>query len=87
MGGLICRSNAHCVVRKKGCDFTSLAPALEPNLRCSSLHNNFRMRDLHNVDIWPWWGWSGKGGSLRRILENVAFLFFPLNGVVPYYYQ
>jgi hypothetical protein len=54
MGGLICRSNAHCVVRKKGWDLTSLAPALEPNLRCSSLHNNFRMRDLHNVDIWPW---------------------------------
>jgi hypothetical protein len=51
IGGRMCRSNAHCVVRKNGCDFTSLAPAREPNRRCSSLHNNFRISDLHNVDI------------------------------------
>jgi hypothetical protein len=80
----MCRSNAHCVVRKKGCDFTSEAPALEPNLLCSSLHNNLRMTDLHSDEIWMCCGCSGNGGSFRKILENVAFRFFPLNGVVPY---
>jgi hypothetical protein len=47
----MCRNNAHCVVRKNGCDLTSLAPAREPNLRCSSLHKSLRMRDLHSVEI------------------------------------
>jgi hypothetical protein len=42
------------------------------------------MRDLQSVEIWAWLGWSGKGGSLRRMLEKVALRFLPLKGVVPY---
>ena len=47
--GFECRSNAHCVVRKKGCDLTSDAPARDPSRRSSSLIRSFRMRDLQRL--------------------------------------
>lgn len=46
MGGFMWRSRAHCVARKKGWPLTSLAPALEPNRRFSSLTSSFRIRLL-----------------------------------------
>ena len=47
----MCRSRAHCVERKKGCDFTSEAPARDPIRRSSSLIRSLRMRDLQR--LWP----------------------------------
>jgi len=42
----MCLSSAHCVDRKNGCPLTSLAPALDPSRRFSSLTNSLRIRDL-----------------------------------------
>jgi len=42
------------------------------------------MRDLQRVEMLEWFEGSGKGGSLRRMLEKVALRFLPLKGVVPY---
>lgn len=43
------RSNAHDVVLKKGCAFTSEAPAREPRRLVSSFMSSFRMSDLHKL--------------------------------------
>lgn len=44
------RKRAHWVERKKGCVFTSEAPAREPIRRSSSLIRSFRMRDLQRLE-------------------------------------
>jgi len=44
------RIKAHCVVRKKGCPFTSEAPARAPRRRFSSLIRSFRIRDLQRLE-------------------------------------
>lgn len=97
----MCLSSAHCVDLKNGCPLTSLAPALDPSRRFSSLTSSLRMRDLQllfssvnevykmetkvqtDFDIVGTPACSGKLTSSRRMLANVAFLFLPLNGVVP----
>ena len=95
----MCLSRAHCVERKKGCVFTSEAPARDPKRRASSLMRSLRMMDLQRLGLFskrpcyveclPYVEVcgaplsSGNGTSSRRMFAKVAFRFFPLKGVVP----
>jgi len=68
---------------EEGMSFTSLAPAREPRRRSSSFVSSLRMTDLHVLETGVTPAPSGNGTSSRKMLANVAFLFLPLNGVVP----
>lgn len=88
MGGVMWRSKANLIDLKNGCDFTSEAPALEPNRFASRLISSCRISDLHWFETACGSFWSFEGGKLISvliILKKVSFLLYPLKGVVPYY--